>query len=303
MNQPKDEQPIERQRYSPCLATIRSMYASLTEAERRVADYILSHRGWVLYLPIAEVARQSGVGLGTVARFCGKLGYSGYPDLKLALAVELLSPEYQQLNPITVTDDPQTVIRKTLQFGVQSLHDTAALLDPDALLQAALRLSNAPRVHVYATNTLSISIGLIAQLRLLTLGIHTTLFSDHAQQVTASELLRSGDIAIGLSNSGDSVPVAHALEAAQAAGATTVAITSAPQSLIAQQADICLLTASHGTMTGYNIVDADSGQTWWGDAVTSRIPMLSVIDVLYAMIALLKFRDAHPESVSRHTAG
>lgn len=298
MSESSELQPIERQRYSPCLATIRSMYASLTEAERRVADYILSHRGWVLYLPIAEVARQSGVGLGTVARFCTKLGYSGYPDLKLALAVELLSPEYQQLSPIAINDDPQSVIRKTLQFGIQSLQDTAALLDPAALLQAATRLSNAQRVHVYATNTLSISIGLIAQLRLLTLGIHTTLFSDHAQQVTASELLRPGDLAIGLSNSGDSTPVARALAAAQAAGATTIAITSAPQSLIAQTVDICLLTASHGTMAGYNIVDPGSGQTWWGDAVTSRISMLGVIDVLYAMIALLKFRDAHPETLT-----
>jgi DNA-binding MurR/RpiR family transcriptional regulator len=131
----------------------------------------------------------------------------------------------------------------------------------------------------------------------LTLGIHTTLFSDHAQQVTASELLHPGDLAIGLSNSGDSTPVARALDAARSAGATTIAITSAPQSLIAQKSHICLLTASHGTMAGYNIVDSGSGQTWWGDAVTSRISMLGVIDVLYAMIALLKYRNAHPQSL------
>jgi DNA-binding MurR/RpiR family transcriptional regulator len=112
--------------------------------------------------------------------------------------------------------------------------------------------------------------------------------------------LKAGDLAIGLSNSGDSEPVARALGAAQAAGATTIAITSAPQSLIAQKADICLLTAAHGAMTGYNIVDPHSGRTWWGDAVTSRIPMLGVIDVLYAMIALLKFRmlPSNPEPPS-----
>lgn len=296
-----DESPrpqIDPRRFSPCLATIRSYYASLTDTERRIADFILTHRGWVLYLPIAEIARQSGVGLGSVTRFCTKLGYTGYPDLKIALAVELLSPEYKQTEPITITDDPQLVIAKTIQFGIQSLTDTATLLDPDALLRAANTLRDANRVHVYATNTLSISIGLIVQLRLLTLGIHATLFSDHAQQVTVSELLSTGDAAIGLSNSGDSEPVTRALEAARESGATTIALTSAPQSLIVQAADISLLTAAHETVSGYTIVDPVSGREWWGDAVTSRIPMLGVIDVLYAMIALLKFRMLHPQSES-----
>lgn len=177
------------QKYAPCLARISSYYAMLTEAERRVAHYILENPGYVLASSIAGVARESNVGLGTVNRFSNKLGYHSYNDLKIALAVELLSPQYEYVEPITTNDDAGTILQKVIKIGIQNLHDLSNLIDTNLFAEAAALLSTAPRIEVYATGGLSGSIAQMTQYRLLMLGIPCTAITDPQQQVISAGLL------------------------------------------------------------------------------------------------------------------
>lgn len=283
---PKDRpsQPplVAKEHYAPCLALIRSAYTALTEAERRVADYILANPGYVLAASIADVAQHSNVGLGTVNRLSGKLGYRSYTDLKIALAVELLSPHHDLSEPINPADDAATIFQKVIQIGVQNLHDTASLIDPLAFLEAARLLVNARRVEVYATGGLSGPIARITEYRLLLLGVACTARTDFHLDAAAA-LLGEQDVVVGLSNSGDSRPVSAALEVARAAGVRTIGVTGTRDSAVARAADVCLLVANRETIVA-------------SDQVTSRIAMLSVLDALYAVIALQKYAAAtdHP---------
>lgn len=268
---------VAKNQYAPCLALIRSAYPNLTEAERRVADYILENPGYVLAASIANVARRGNVGLGTVNRLSNKLGYRSYTDLKIALAVELLSPNHDLSEPIQPGDDATAIFQKVIKIGVQNLHDTASLLDPVAFLNAARLITGARRVEVYATGGLSGPIAQITQYRLLLLGVACTARTDYHLDAAAA-LLREGDVVLGLSNSGDSRPVAAALEIAREAGTTTICITGTRDSVVANAADVCLLVANRETIVA-------------SDQVTSRIAMLSVLDALYAVIALHKYHN------------
>jgi D-sedoheptulose 7-phosphate isomerase len=58
---------------------------------------------------------------------------------------------------------------------------------------------------------------------------------------------RRGDVVIGLSTSGDSLNVVHALEAAGQAGMTTVALTGARGGKVAGLAEICIRIPSDNT--------------------------------------------------------
>ena len=60
-------------------------------------------------------------------------------------------------------------------------------------------------------------------------------------QLSSAVLLGAGDVAIGISNTGQSREVACALKTAKTAGAYTVCITSRDDSPVAQYADIRLL--------------------------------------------------------------
>lgn len=262
----------------PCLARIRGLYSQLTRAEQRVADFVLAYSSRVRTMSITDVAHQSDVGLGTVNRFCTRLGYKGHPDFKLALAVELLTPDQYIAEPLRAEDTPATVLQKTLKYGVQSLNDTAQLLDVSAFATAAERLAKASRIEFYAVGGLSGPIAMLAAYRFMTLGIASAAFTEPLQQAIAAGLLPLASVAVLMSNSGTNTHSLEALAAAQQSGALTIAITSAPESPLGKHADLLLQTASQETVM-------------WSDTVTSRSPMLGVVDGLYAAVALFKHRE------------
>ena len=72
------------------LDTIRSCYSEMFQAEKKVADYILKHPEEVVELNIAELAKRSETSDATVIRMCRHVGYSGFYQMKISLASELL---------------------------------------------------------------------------------------------------------------------------------------------------------------------------------------------------------------------
>lgn len=74
---------------------IRAGGASLTAAERRVAEVILSTPHAVGFGTVAELARTAGVGAATVVRLSAKLGYDGFTELQNGVQRDLM----HQLRP------------------------------------------------------------------------------------------------------------------------------------------------------------------------------------------------------------
>ena len=72
-----------------CLLTIKNHYAELTATEQAVADYILQNSQEVIHMPIATFAENAGVVKSAVIRCCKSLGFEGYSDMKIALAMDL----------------------------------------------------------------------------------------------------------------------------------------------------------------------------------------------------------------------
>jgi DNA-binding MurR/RpiR family transcriptional regulator len=81
------------------LAQLRSVQSSLTPVLERIAAYALSHPHKVIYHTVTELAEASGTSEASVIRFCRDLGYAGFQDFKLALAVDLAS------HPVAPSDD------------------------------------------------------------------------------------------------------------------------------------------------------------------------------------------------------
>jgi len=95
-------------------------------------------------------------------------------------------------------------------------------------------------------------------------------------QAISASLLRERDVAFGISHSGSSKDVVDALRIARQSGATTICLTHHTKSPITKVADIKLFTAARETAL-------------WSDAMTSRIDQLTILDVLYAGVALRKY--------------
>jgi len=68
------------------LAIIQNSYTRLTGVERKIADCILARPEQVPGMTVGALADAAGVAASGVTRFCRKLGFQGYSQLKISLA-------------------------------------------------------------------------------------------------------------------------------------------------------------------------------------------------------------------------
>jgi peptide/nickel transport system substrate-binding protein len=284
--QPTDSPLTTHAHVLPCLVLLRSIYTNLTGAERRVADFILNSSHLVLHSTVADVARLSEVGVGTVGRLCVKLGYNGFPALKVALAAEFMTLGVGVTEQIGKGDSSTVVMQKVFSYLNRNAADTAAILDPAQIEKAAVAIAAARRIDIYASGALSRAIGQILYFRLLQLGLTCALIMQQVEQELAAGLLHQDDVAIGLSHSGESEPVVSALGIALGMRANTIAISNTQNSSITKVARIRLLAAS-----------GNNGEVARG--LMSHIGMLAIVDTLYACIQL----SMEPSAKFRRTTG
>ena len=270
-----------------CLAALRGVLPVLGRAERAVAEYILAHPGRVISASVAEVAGASGAATGTVMRLCNRLGFGGFPALKTALAVDLVHLGSPPSGPLDASQPPDVIARRVLELSEAGLRETIHALDWKAVAAAGQALARAGRIDVYGVGALSAPLAQFARYRFLMLGYPGSAEILAPTQLAAAQTLRAGDVALALSQSGIASPILHAARAAKETGATVVAVTNVRESPLAEVASVALFTAAHEPAE-------------WAEAPGSRVPMLAILDALYACVALA--RDAAHQSPTSNSS-
>jgi glucokinase len=206
------------------LDRVRQSRESLSAAERRVADLVLSQPRSVLNDPIMEIATRAGVSQPTVVRFCRSLGCEGLSDFKLKLASGLTGTI-----PVTHTQVKRT--DSTHELGAKVLDNTASAvlkmrdqLNSDAVDRAIALLLNARRIDFYALGNYGV-IAQDAQYKFLRFGVPAAAYTDSRLQLLAASAIGAGDVVVVISGSGKIAEMLKAVETAMNAGAAVIAIT------------------------------------------------------------------------------
>lgn len=253
-------------------ARVRANYRSLSEGERSVAAFIEQAPEEFVRLSVKSLAARIGVSEATVVRCCQSLGYGGLRELKLALAVETVTPLQVIREEALPTDSALITARKVLRADLQAIADTLVVLDGEALEAVVGAMVAAPRIEFYGVGS-SIPVVLDAYYRFLRIGIPTAAVTDPYMQIVSAAQLSPGAVAFAVSHSGRSIETANALQAARRAGAVCVLLTSQANAPIGAHADLQLITAD----------DAPMGSS---ESVARRIAHLSLIDALYVAVSL-----------------
>jgi len=270
-----------RERGINCLVKIRSHYPFMKKAEQKVADFILKNDKEAVGLPITEVARRSGVSVATVSRFYQNLSFDSYQDFRIRLAQDLVSPLAEIYEDIEKGDSSTDIIQKVFRKNIESLRDTQKILDTKSLLKAARAISKAKAVHLFGIGGSAV-IARDARIQFLHLGISTSCYDDVYLQLLSAISLKRGEVAIGISHSGKTKSTVDFLSLAKKAKATTICITNYANSPITKVSDICLLTAFRESKVQ-------------SAAISSRIAQLSIVDVLYILVAMQKSGEIIPQ--------
>ncbi|HHK7965074.1 TPA: MurR/RpiR family transcriptional regulator [Serratia marcescens] len=217
------------------LLRLRQDLAGYSPTLQKLGNYLLAEPSRAVYLTITELARESATSEASVTRLCRHLGCKGYTEFKMALAISL-----QQSQPEAATR--QSAAENLVEESVQALRDTGALLDPQALQQAADSLQRCASVQIYGVAASAI-IGDFLHYKLLRLGKPAQLFSDMHRAAMNAASLSERDLLIVISSSGSTKDVLHAVALAKGRGVRVIAISNTQRSPLAKMADTLLVAA------------------------------------------------------------
>jgi DNA-binding MurR/RpiR family transcriptional regulator len=256
------------------LYRIQADQADLPEALGRIAATILADPAAAARLTSPVLAERSATAPAAVTRFCRHFGFSGYRELRHALATENAKAEQagwdmalgHRIDPETPLE---TVIGSIAVSDARLIQQTAAALDPATVMAVTEAIATASRILICGS---SVS-GLIAQLiagQLRRIGLPSWSHPDAHEALADAALAKPRDVVIAVSHEGRTREGVEILRIAAESGATTVAVTSFPRSPLASVADHVLLTGVHETAAEESISLS---------AVHSQIYVLDIVNV------------------------
>ncbi|MCM3759264.1 MurR/RpiR family transcriptional regulator [Alkalihalobacillus oceani] len=258
----------------PCLTKIRAAYSSLSEKERKVANYILHDPKRIIHSTINQVADDLDIADATVFRFCKRIGFSGFQAMKIALASEIVTPVQDIHETIQEDDDEKAITEKVFRSNIRTLEDTLLVMESAVFQQAVQALAHARKIDFYGNGGSGI-IALDAHHKFIRTGLPSAAYRDsHFQAMSASQLTKD-DVAVFISHSGTNRDLLEVLEVAKDNEVTTIGITNLAKSPLSKGVDHALFTVSQET-------------EFRSEALASRLAQLCIIDALYVNVSMAR---------------
>ncbi|MED1560634.1 RpiR family transcriptional regulator [Alkalihalobacillus alcalophilus ATCC 27647 = CGMCC 1.3604] len=254
------------------LVMLTEMLPKLPPSEKKIAEYLIEHPQESISLTAHELGKRSATSSAAVIRLCKSLNLKGLPDLKLRIAGDLQKKIEHGLRDIEPNESAITIIDKMTSNSIQTIRETAELLNIEELEKAIEKLNKARRIHFFGIGASGI-IAHDAQQKFLRIDKTTYAFTDVHMATTLVATATDEDVAIGISFSGETREVSQFLEVAKNKGLSTISLTKYGQSLVSETADIQLYTS------------ATKEPTFRSGATSSRIAQLQVIDILFMCVA------------------
>ena len=227
----------------PARMKIRSAYATLPSAERKVADFILENPERAMHMVINEIADAAGVSVPSVTRLARKLGYKGFLEFRVALASgAAITAETHKFSPVEETDSDEAVVEKLYFASIRALEDTYRALDKQKFCRLAGLIAGAERVFVCGGGRSA----LLAQdmaFQLDVLGVQAISVTSQAVLNMFKPRFCEKDVFIGLSRAGRNKQLTEALRQAKKQGSTCVFMSNYVNAQGAQAADYFLCTS------------------------------------------------------------
>ena len=263
------------------LLRIRQLYPSLALNERRLADFLLSQPDRARHLSSQKLADESGVSQSSVVKFAQKLGYKGFPALKLALSESLTEKDAITVHNHILSDDALKIVgEKLFTEKTSAIRATLDINSEEMLLETLRLLKQARRIVLVGIG----ASGLVAKdfsWKLMKIGISAVAEQDMHALLASVQALEVGDVLLAISYTGERREINLAAQEAQRIGATVLAFTGFTPNTLQQSASHCLYTVAEE-------------QTTRSAAISSTTAQLALTDLLF--MALIQ-RD--PERADR----
>lgn len=219
-------------------------------ARHSIGTFILEKKSALTRYSLQEIADATYTSKAAVVRFAKALGFSGWKEFLKAFWEEQSYQEqhYTDIDanyPFDADSSRQDIINQLCSLQVESLLDTADLLDGAPLAECAELLLRSRRIAMFGLNP-NLTLAELFQRKMLSIGRQVELPSMGDSGLLAHSLTAE-DCAVIISYSGNSIhhgPLS-VLPALEERGVPVIALTSVGDNLLRQRADYTLNISSY----------------------------------------------------------
>ncbi|HGP8279533.1 TPA: MurR/RpiR family transcriptional regulator, partial [Streptococcus pneumoniae] len=230
-----------------------------------MADYILVRDSEIVYETSSEIVSKVKVGEGTLNRFCKKIGYSGFQELKLKMTKDILELESQKMSSDTFIDE----IKNNYLSIVES---TRKLIDGRQIELAIKLIREANQILMIGVGS-SGNAAREFESSLLRIGIISKTVIDTHFQLMHTALLKDNDLIIAFSLSGSTKEVEETLLNAKRKNVKIISITNYSSRNIAKLSDCVLLTSKKESYLEGGSLMAKASQLFIIDVICTRLSL------------------------------
>ena len=256
-----------------CLLKFQIVYSNLKLAERKAANFALTHPDKIRDLTINEVAEMADCSCATFVRLSKRLGYSGYSELRTKIMMDENDnlPQYFDVSP---DDSQETIVTNIFNSCIIYLEDSLQAVDYSQVSRAVNVLVHANKILFSAIGDAYFIAASSAQ-KFMRLGVTVNSSTDFDSQLIMLANMDENDVVVCVSHSGRTKTVCDLARIAREQNRKIIAITNFPVSPLAKLSDIVLLTATFA----YDIMD---------EVLAKRIPAQCLLDALFACTMMEK---------------
>lgn len=250
-----------------------------TKSDRVLIEYIKENIEDVVYKPISQISKESGIGEATITRFSKKMGYSGLHDFKVTLSREISGLKNRNIINKSIENDEGVMesARKLFDSNIRILENTFNIIDGNDIEKATDMIINAKKVFFIGIGYS----GMTAEdsnYKFSRIGFNCMAIGSSHDMIMMAALMDEDDVVVAISHSGETDEIVKAVSIAKANGARVISVTEDKSSRLRDVSDVSLRYFS-----GESILETGS--------ISSKLAQFFVIDLVYTQVVKERYAE------------
>lgn len=203
--------------------------ADLNKSENELLNFFIKNAHNIKDMKIKDVASNTFISPASIVRFCKKLGFSGYSELKNNLSFSLSNKD--------------TTHRKNQINIFEDIEKTKDMINIDIIDGIIDLINKSTRVDFYGAGS-SLMICKEISKKFKSLGLFSYSYDDSSIMYLSASSLKKEDVVFAISMSGETSSVIRAANIAKARGVTVISVTNMSTNSLTKIADKSLYVCS-----------------------------------------------------------
>lgn len=135
-------------RYKEIKEKIKEKYDTLPRNHKKVADYFTDNFDRIPFLNVQDIAKSTGTSVASVVRFAQRIGFSGFSELREAIA-DSLQNHLSNLQTFPLFDKRKVekdILTSVANLDVKNINDTLTIIEREVFDRSINMIVNSNRV-------------------------------------------------------------------------------------------------------------------------------------------------------------